>query len=89
MQVYYFAMVEDLVLRFIWSVNNTLGQMDIGRGRNGLIITTMLSFLEVIRYDSSSNLDMNVLTPWGRFHLETCAQFMEYHTKAVRYLYRR
>nr|XP_054769588.1 xenotropic and polytropic retrovirus receptor 1 homolog [Lytechinus pictus] len=68
-KVYYFAMVEDLVLRFIWSVNNTMGQMDIGRGRNGLIISTILCFLEVIRRFI-----------WNFFrleneHLNNCGQF--------------
>eukprot|EP00057_Strongylocentrotus_purpuratus_P032615 XP_788229.3 PREDICTED: xenotropic and polytropic retrovirus receptor 1 homolog [Strongylocentrotus purpuratus] len=68
-KAYYFAMVEDLVLRFIWSVNNTVGQMDIGRGRNGLIISTILCFLEVIRRFI-----------WNFFrleneHLNNCGQF--------------
>ena len=48
LQVYYFAMAEDFVLRFIWVVNNTLWQMGIDN-RDHLILKTVLSLLEVLR----------------------------------------
>ncbi|XP_071499190.1 xenotropic and polytropic retrovirus receptor 1 homolog [Diadema antillarum] len=67
-KVYYFAMIEDFILRFIWTVHVTLGQMGIGK-RNNEIIRTILSLLEVIRRFI-----------WNFFrleneHLNNCGQF--------------
>lgn len=63
---YYFAMVEDLILRFVWTITVTVGE---GLIYNGHILKTIFSFLEVFRR-----------FVWNFFrleneHLNNCGQF--------------